>query len=159
MPISEKNINILRKICFAEALLKETEIVPIDINEFARNFLGAIQILKVEREENFVFKINTQRKFLLDKKCLEILLILLSQNSNNVSIYEHKSELVVKTHIKSDGRIEKILRKMNAFRFYENKSGYLFAVLPVAKTLKKGINIATEKEILGDPYSIVNIFI
>ena len=159
MPIRGKNIKILRKIYFAEAVLKETEIVPIDIKEFAQNILGAIQILKVEREENLSFKINIEGKYMLDKKCFEILLILLAQNSKYVSVYEHKTKLVIKADVNPDSKLEKIFKKIKTDRFYENKSGYLFAVFSAVTTLKKSINITGEKEILANPFSPVNIFL
>ncbi len=159
LPISPKNIEILRKIYYAEAILKEKENVPIEINEYAKNILGAVQILKIEKEKPFTFKIVTKDRYLLDKKTLEILLILLSRNSTHISIYEYKSNLVIKADTLPDLKFQKLLLKMKANSVYEHKEGYIFALFSAEKTTKKSIKNAEEKEILCNPFSSANIFI
>lgn len=159
LPISLKNREILRKIYFAEAILKETEIMPIDIKKFSENLLGAMQILKIEKEEKFTFKITAEGNYLLDKKCLEILLILLSQNNTHISIYEYNSKLVIKTNLHRNPQINILLQKLNACSFYEYKTEKLITVISAHKTPKRSIPFPYESEILSNPFSAVNIFI
>ena len=95
----------------------------------------------------------------MDKKCLEILLVLLAKNSSEIRVYEYKTKVVIKANTVLDKKIERLLKKMDARSFYEYKTGCLYAVFTAAKTFKQGIRVINEEEIVSNPFSSVNIFI
>ena len=155
--ITSKQREILKKIYFIEAILKSGEEQPLAVGAFSKELLGALQIKRMENGEKLRFSVETDIVVLTDLKVLEILLVLIVENTSYIRIFSAKRRLVIETQSIDKGIISPLITALKGNSFYELKSGRNYIVIPASVTAKPSVKIKREWEYLQDPFSSVNL--
>ena len=151
-------IKNLTKIHKAESLFCD-EILPLDIKDFSTEIFKAIFLKLIENNKQFHFKIKDIGTFLINKKSLTSLLLILSKNSSGIEISVYNEKILIKAKNFSGEINIKLIKKLNGIYFYELKNHTLSILINAPKTSKTSLETEKDWEYILNPLSVVNIYL
>ena len=156
--IKPKYLNNLMKIHTAESLFTDYE-EPTHIGNFTLEILKAVKIKKLEKHQEFEFKVSKTDVFLINKKLFTTLLLILSKNSSKLAVKQYRGKVLIITNHKEKSEILKLLKKLNGKYFFEVKTKLFYILLNLPKTSKKPKEEEKDWEYILNPLSVVNIYL
>ncbi len=151
--LQTKHLKNLKKIYLAEAFLYKDFAEPINLKLLSFNLLSSVRAVK----ENFTFNCSLYENYFLNKKLYVALLLLLSQNTNHLSI-NYKHGILIKGTGKINNALS-VIKQMKAHYFYEIKTQNYLIFLPTTSTRKPSVQIESEWHFLFDEFSVLNLFL
>lgn len=154
-----KQREILRKLHLAKSLIEEEEEIPVNISEYCRELLCAVQIVKIENDTQFNFIIDSKDTFLIKKHIFDSLLMTVCNGTDWIRISSSQKGIAVFVGNIQGESIARLVEKMKGNILTEIKRGRSVIRFDACMTTKKGILTDREVDYLKDPYSVVSLYI